>query len=552
MPSRLQDGQLQKELDALTKRGYTYKLLANNLVEITNPTTGTKQLKSLNEPSEMEIRAWAVQRGIPILEIDPRTIDTSRFTGWYRYWSTIPLSNGSGVPLVVGDVNRNGKLEVYGIHWDLGENIRSRFYEVDSTGAVSFVHEFLPRMGGALQLSDVDKNGFYEINYEFGDSAYCFEQPNAQSLPIRRKFVFAKDEVAGTAVGTREFIGDLDGDLHTDFLYRGTVLDSLGDPEWRTSFAEYDESLHNFRRVWSTHFARVETGIGGYAVGDYDADGRMDFALSDMFGHVWIAENIGDNLFDVAWRDSVPFVNVFYQGWGDIDNDGKPEVFIGATVGNGDWTTVFEADSDNHYSPRCLIHLLSGGTFDNPQYESIDLDGDGKLELVLCAGADVYVFKSNGDNSYYLWYLKRENARDGIQFYDFNRDGRKDFIISKNIYVDPPGYPHNYADIYVASGLATVNSNSQEQRPEKIALLANFPNPFNPTTAIRFLLPSSSNVRLAIYDMLGREVDVVLDKVLEAGSHTTTWNATGRSSGVYFYQLETKTFSKTMKMLLMR
>jgi hypothetical protein len=103
------------DLSELTKRGLSYRFLDDRTIEIKEGGSGLTQIKTLREPSEIEIRAWVGTQGIPILEIDPSLIDTSKYTGWYAHWTELPLSNGLLAPLVVADVNRNGKPDVYGI-----------------------------------------------------------------------------------------------------------------------------------------------------------------------------------------------------------------------------------------------------------------------------------------------------------------------------------------------------------------------------------------------------------------------------------------------------
>ena len=180
-----------------------------------------------------------------------------------------------------------------------------------------------------------------------------------------------------------------------------------------------------------------------------------------------------------------------------------------------------------------------------------DVDGDGRLELVICAGADIYMFKSSQDNRYYLWYLKRENARDGIAFYDFNGDGRKDMIVGKTIYVDPPGYFQSFADIYVQTSLVSVSSEPPfALRPKGMSLYANFPNPFNPSTTIEFFLPSKKYTVVTIYDITGKAVDVILNEFLGAGRHSVTWSAVGTSSGIYFCRLQAGSTTLTRKLIL--
>ncbi len=88
--------------------------------------------------------------------------------------------------------------------------------------------------------------------------------------------------------------------------------------------------------------------------------------------------------------------------------------------------------------------------------------------------------------------------------------------------------------------------------PEEIALEQNYPNPFNPSTKIKFSIPSSGFATLKIYNALGEEVAVLLDKEFTAGTYEVNWNATGLPSGVYFYQLKTEGYVETKKMILLK
>jgi Zn-dependent M28 family amino/carboxypeptidase len=80
----------------------------------------------------------------------------------------------------------------------------------------------------------------------------------------------------------------------------------------------------------------------------------------------------------------------------------------------------------------------------------------------------------------------------------------------------------------------------------------NYPNPFNPSTTIKFELPKSSDVRLGVYDMLGREVSVLVNERRNAGVHEVKFDASGLSSGVYFYRLQAGHFVQTRKLLFLR
>ena len=87
---------------------------------------------------------------------------------------------------------------------------------------------------------------------------------------------------------------------------------------------------------------------------------------------------------------------------------------------------------------------------------------------------------------------------------------------------------------------------------ERFTLHQNYPNPFNPSTNIRFDIPKTSQVKLVIYNMLGKEIATLVDKELRPGSYEVDWDGSNYSSGVYFYKLKTLDFEKTMKMLLVK
>ncbi len=80
----------------------------------------------------------------------------------------------------------------------------------------------------------------------------------------------------------------------------------------------------------------------------------------------------------------------------------------------------------------------------------------------------------------------------------------------------------------------------------------NYPNPFNPETNFRFKLTKEEQVKLSVYNLVGQEVAVVVNKRLGPGTHTVSWNAGSLTSGVYFYRLEAGHYSATRKLVLMK
>jgi subtilisin family serine protease len=97
-----------------------------------------------------------------------------------------------------------------------------------------------------------------------------------------------------------------------------------------------------------------------------------------------------------------------------------------------------------------------------------------------------------------------------------------------------------------------VDSPPDAERPMRFALEQNYPNPFNPTTTIKFRIPDPTLVTLKIFDMLGREVGVLVNERRVAGEYKVEFDASGLSSGVYFYRLQAGTFVETRKLLLLK
>ncbi len=99
----------------------------------------------------------------------------------------------------------------------------------------------------------------------------------------------------------------------------------------------------------------------------------------------------------------------------------------------------------------------------------------------------------------------------------------------------------------VASSLSEVNVN-----PTTFNLSQNYPNPFNPSTTINFSIPKSTNVKITIFNAIGKEIAVLVNGNFESGEHNVVWNADNVSSGMYFYKMEAGNFTSTKKMMLIR
>lgn len=157
--------------------------------------------------------------------------------------------------------------------------------------------------------------------------------------------------------------------------------------------------------------------------------------------------------------------------------------------------------------------------------------------------------KENGDASstyipykYIVWLQDFSILNNEIYVYYY--DGYREI---------PYDRPATFKEAKISIDVLLTNIiNDEEHLPYEFKLLQNYPNPFNPTTKINYSIPTSSKVSLIVYDILGREVKLLVNEFQNAGRYSIDFNAEGLSSGVYFYRLTSGQFSETRKLILLR
>ena len=237
---------------------------------------------------------------------------------------------------------------------------------------------------------------------------------------------------------------------------------------------------------------------------------------------------------------------------GDVDDDGAADIAVSA----------FREDAGGNDAGRVYVFSGADGTplFDvfspNPQANGWfgrsvtgvgDVDGDGLPDIAVAAANEnnqagrVYLF--TGDDQYITTIEPDEADGDTILFGidlaavgDVNGDGRSDLFIGAPLFdrgaIQDAGAGSVWS--YMEGGVAN------EQEPTLLAgtvLHPTYPNPMGRVATIRFDVPASTHVRLSVYDTLGREIAVLRDAHLAAGSYDNTWNAGSFADGVYFFRL---------------
>jgi hypothetical protein len=209
-----------------------------------------------------------------------------------------------------------------------------------------------------------------------------------------------------------------------------------------------------------------------------------------------------------------------------------------------------------------IAKLNSGGVL---QWNKI-ITGTGGNEivnrLVIDGAGDVYLTGKVAAGSYFDFVTEKINPAGITQWRATHNGSGNQNDFGNAITINSLGHVYvaggsnvsgwnNFCTIKYAPGTIGINPVSNEI-PEGFSLSQNYPNPFNPVTNIEFSMPAASFVNLVIYDMLGREVETLVNEDLNAGTFNVDFNASKLTSGVYFYKITAGNFIETKKMILVK
>ncbi len=155
-------------------------------------------------------------------------------------------------------------------------------------------------------------------------------------------------------------------------------------------------------------------------------------------------------------------------------------------------------------------------------------------------GAEYYSSTDSGLIAYW-----RFDELENLGVWNSGTDDVRDFSVS-GVHADLEG------DAFLTSSGVSGFDDKILTIPEDYHLQQNFPNPFNPSTKIKYSLPRKSTVVVKVYDVLGNEIQTLVSEEKTAGTYEMTWNAASLPSGIYFYQLRAGNIIQTKKMVLMK
>ncbi|MFI5212099.1 MAG: T9SS type A sorting domain-containing protein, partial [Ignavibacteria bacterium] len=250
------------------------------------------------------------------------------------------------------------------------------------------------------------------------------------------------------------------------------------------------------------------------------------------------------------------------KAWGIIvDTDGSVYITGETTVENNNvnYLTIKYDNNGNEIWDEFYNGTGSGN--DIASAIGIILNADSTKSVIITG-------KSWGVDNNYDYATVRYSTVNGSQsqvsrysMSGISSDVSKDLAIAPDNSVYITGFSQLIIDMPVApSYVSTMKLNwgqsseltTIKNSPNKFSLHQNYPNPFNPSTTIAFEIPQGANVKLVIYDMLGRQTDVLINQYLNAGSHNISYSNLNLSSGIYFYELTAGSYRDIKKMTLIK
>ena len=514
--------------------------------------------------------------------------------GYHSSPEFVDIDNDGDLDLFVG--NNESKVFFYRNN---GDSFSSSFVLEDSSYFVQSNGDGIP------EFIDIDNDGDFDC-FLSGWGEIEFYRNNGDKVlplwfrePTPYENILAEGEIGLT-------FGDLNGDGLFD-LVLGEAL--LGMRYYLNSGLS---SVASWTFI-TKHFATIDIGYPSYITfADIDNDGDDDLLVGQHSYGIYLFENNSDAL-EHRWTISeTPWIEDYnIPAFIDLDNDSDLDMFLGKFDGNisrykntgtpnsAIWTLVEAndpmlktsgssaptfADIDNDGDSDLFIGDKDGkiNFFENignninsnwgtPDtfYQSIkingyrgipvfcDIDQDEDLDLFIGSYnshyGTIFFYRNTGTKFSPIFVKETEKYADIIDpahaipaFTDIDFDGDLDLFVGSAY-----GGLSFFKNMGIDTSSTSVEIEKQHSKQNIFSLEQNYPNPFNPSTTIKYSINVESYISLSIFDVLGREVATLVNKKQNPGNYKVGLNSEDLSSGVYFYQLRSKEFVQTRKMLLL-
>jgi hypothetical protein len=440
---------------------------------------------------------------------------------------------------------------------------------------------------GSIFISDLDNDLDMDVLGASLEDNQIIWWRNDGGDPIQwSKFIIGNNVISAHSV----YVADFDGDSLKDVI-GAAYIGSPGIAMWRNNGGN---------PISWTKFIVANNFTNAHEVYAYDLDKDNDIdilgASSDLNRIAWWRNDGGE---PIVWTEQILSSNITLAKSvtaGDVDGDQDNDV-IGVSIANND-VIWWRNDGGN---PIQWTQILIDGDFVGAhRVQVVDMDDDADLDILGAAyiGHQIAWWRNDGGEPI-IWTkqvigsdftnacvafatdLDGDNDKDVIgtgqginQIAWWRNDGGQPiqwtkFIITNNFIRPWPLMANDLdgdLDIDIVVGSSHNGSNQIKwwrndgitnveyfsSTPENFKLYQNYPNPFNPSTKIKYSIPKSSQVQIKIFDILGNEIETLVNEEKSAGTYEITWNATNLTSGIYLYQLQAGSFIDTKKMILLK
>ncbi|MEE9553303.1 MAG: T9SS type A sorting domain-containing protein [candidate division Zixibacteria bacterium] len=333
------------------------------------------------------------------------------------------------------------------------------------------------------------------------------------------------------------FAEDLDGDGDTDVLGAGPGDNDIA--YWRNDGGDPIE--------WSKFI--IDNGCGGARSvfpSDIDGDGDLD-VLGACFSTDEINLYRNDGGDPITWTElgiTANFNGAHFVMSYDMDGDSDLDV-LGAAYMAADITWWRNNGPDPRDWTRQTIDGNFGGAL---TLYPADFDNDNDIDV---AGAgdgndDIAWWRNDGGDPFEWTEITVDPYFNGawpVFACDIENDGDSDILAGSNVVNKV---------VWWENDLVTGVEEESTILPDKAIISNNYPNPFNSSTIIEYNLPVKSEVTINIYDILGRNIETLINREQNAGHHQAVWAADNVSSGIYFYRIQAGNFIASRQMTLLK
>jgi len=513
----------------------------------------------------------------------PNQLFHNEGNGVFSELTTSPVNDiGSGTCAYWGDYDNDGMLDLYVLR--------------------RFQFNRLFQNNGNCQFQDTTVNPLGDLGDVWGGAWVDYDADGLLDLYISNTAepnLLARNDDNGnfsSVTGTLDYAGASQASSWADYDNDGDQDLYLVNGTFEANILYRNEGQGQFTDVTSNPLGDLGGGQGA-AWGDYDNDGDLDLYLTNWsVGNKLFRNNGGGSFTNVTQGVLVGQPHGQCAAWGDYDNDGDLDLY----VSNHEYPNVLlENDGAGNFIDTTAQYPILADTNQSGSAAWCDFDHDGDLDLFVSNHqAPCRLFANNLDNGNHWLHVKlvgtlsnrsaigarvRVVAGNSVWIREVN--GGSGYLSQNSLLVEfGLGSATSVDSVQVTwphdSGLGQFQTSARTNiasdqtitmiepggsasavgnvLPAGYILHANFPNPFNPQTSIRFEFPETARVSLRIYDVAGHLVRTLMaNETRNAGQHEETWDGRGRvgdvlPAGGYFYRLEVGGYGETRQMTLVK